>query len=141
MFFAPNAPSSTIPQFRHWRDEDGRVQIQDANAIVQMLCAAYPTYPVTEDTSQLYIEVLCERDAEPTMAAVKKWIMRESFFPRINELLIVIRSETRPTPPMPALPPGPRMSVDELRRRRDEGIRRGRDETTQRQRDRSERTG
>lgn len=117
------------------------MEIREANAIVQMLCAAYPTYPVTEDTSQLYIEVLCDRDADATMVAVKKWIMRESFFPRINELLVVIRSEkTRQASAPPALPAGPRMSVDELRARRDEGIQQGRDERTQQPRDRAGRT-
>lgn len=102
------------------------METRDANSILQMLCAAYPTYPVGEDTTQLYIEILVQRDAEATLIAARNWIVREPHFPRISELVAAIRTETAHAaalalPPAPT-PAGPRMSLEELRAMRPKGL-------------------
>lgn len=97
-----------------------------------MLCAAYPTYPVSEDTSQLYLEVILDRDAADAIVAVRNWIMREPHFPRVSELLAAIRAEARRHPePIAALtePTRPKLSLDEVRAMRPKGLTHGRHHT------------
>lgn len=106
------------------------MDVRDANSILHMLCAAYPTYPVDENTTQLYIEILSQRDAAAALIAARNWIMRQPHFPRISELVAAIRTETAHAEAL-ALPPAPeptrpRMSLEEIRAMRPKGLTHGR---------------
>lgn len=99
-----------------------------------MLSAAYPTYPVGEDTLDLYVEALMSRDANATLEAVRGWIRNQPQFPRISDLLAAVRSEqTRiaARTPRPELeePARPRLSLDEIRAMRPKGLDHGRHRT------------
>lgn len=106
------------------------MRADDAGQIIRLLSAAYPTYPVGEDTFDLYAEALMPRDAEAALAAARHWITTQAQFPRINELLAAVRSETvRRTPPPPALPEPtrPRLTREEIRAMRPPGVTHGHD--------------
>lgn len=77
------------------------MQAEEAGQVIRLLCAAYPTYPVGDDTSSLYVEALMSRDADAALAAARHWITTQAQFPRISELLAAVRGATRHQPAAP----------------------------------------
>lgn len=85
---------------------------------MRMLSAAYPTYPVGDDTLDLYLEALMPKDAGLALDAVRHWIRTQPQFPRISEVLAGIRTEERkrPEPRLELVePPRPKMTRAQLR--------------------------
>lgn len=62
-----------------------------------MLSAAFPTYPVDESTSELYLHVLTEQvfDGAVGFAVVADWIETRLTFPKVAELLEECLAEAR----------------------------------------------
>lgn len=73
------------------------MELEAARQVLAVLCAAYPTYPVGEDTAQLYLELLTKQVDDPNVAhaAVETWVISERAFPRPNEMLVACQSEAR----------------------------------------------
>lgn len=67
----------------------------EARALVDLLLRAYPTYPADVETRALYVAALMNdrHDAAVAAAAVHSWIVNESWMPKVNELLDVIKVE------------------------------------------------
>lgn len=71
------------------------MNIEDARGVLRLLTAAYPTYPVADDTAALYLELLVEKVPDPTIGytAVAEWVTRELVFPKPAELLASCEAE------------------------------------------------
>lgn len=73
------------------------MDVEQAWKVLRVLTAAYPTYPVGEDTAELYLAVLTDanRRAEDGMAAVRTWVEEQDHFPRVTELLAAVQAAAR----------------------------------------------
>lgn len=61
----------------------------DAGRVIVLLTTAFPTYPVDEATSELYVSALADKVMDPVVgyAAVQDWILGRLTFPKVAELL------------------------------------------------------
>lgn len=72
------------------------MQVNDARRVLRVLTAAFPTYPVGEDTAELYLAMLSNwGDADCAFEAAKRWALTEVRFPKPTELLAAIQEEAR----------------------------------------------
>lgn len=65
------------------------MQLDDAKRVLRVLTAAFPTYPVDEDTVELYLAAMVNNmpDAGVAFAVVTDWTMERLTFPRVAELI------------------------------------------------------
>jgi len=56
-----------------------------AESILLLLCAAFPTYEITPPTVGLWVRKLVEREADIAFAAANRWIDTHAKFPTIAE--------------------------------------------------------
>lgn len=63
-------------------------QLEDARRVLRVLTAAFPTYPVGDDTAELYLAVICNDmpDFGMAMRVVTDWATTQLFFPKAVEL-------------------------------------------------------
>lgn len=68
----------------------------DAGRVIGLLTTAFPTYPVDEATSELYVQALAEKvpDAAIGYAVVQDWIQTRLTFPKVAEMLDECGNET-----------------------------------------------
>lgn len=61
----------------------------DALRVLRVLTAAFPTHPITEDTTELYVRTLIERapDVATALAVVMDWSTTQLYFPKIAEFV------------------------------------------------------
>lgn len=58
---------------------------EEAESILLLLCAAFPTYEITPPTVGLWVRKLMERDADVAFGAANRWIDERFKFPTIAE--------------------------------------------------------
>ena len=58
----------------------------EASKLLKMLINAYPTFPATEETQELYIRMLADIPAAAGFAATLQLLAQSKFFPTIAEL-------------------------------------------------------
>ncbi|SRR6266571_1197668 len=58
---------------------------EEAESILLLLCAAFPSYEITPPTVGLWVRKLRERDADIAFGAANRWIDERSKFPTIAE--------------------------------------------------------
>lgn len=63
-------------------------QLEDARRVLRVLTAAFPTYPVGDDTAELYLAVICNDmpDFGMAMRVVTDWATTQLLFPKPVEL-------------------------------------------------------
>lgn len=68
---------------------------QDAARVVSVLSAAFPAYPMNDDSTQLYVEAISEkvRDATVGFVVVTDWVQGRTLFPAIADLLAECAAE------------------------------------------------
>ncbi len=64
-------------------------RLDDARRVLRVLVAAFPTYPVNDDTTELYLAVIAEEmtDFATAMRVVTDWATGELLFPKPVELV------------------------------------------------------
>lgn len=87
----------------------------DAIRLLEVLSAAYPTYPLEKTTVELYISALAGVDADTARTACSRWVQKQDRYPTVSQLLAACRAATGPRP-FPALPAPERVAPDEFRR-------------------------
>lgn len=67
----------------------------DALRIMQLLTAAYPTHPLTADTTELYVATMMSRTPDVTIAfsVAQDWTTAQLYFPKLAEFLEAYGSE------------------------------------------------
>lgn len=82
---------------------------KEAGAVLALMTAAWPRTPLSEPTAHVWIDVLGDVDADDGLAAARRLITADEYFPSIARYLevvhAVIRSIAAHTPP--ELPPPP----------------------------------
>lgn len=73
------------------------MDIEHAQRVLRVLTAAHPTYPMGEDTTELYLGALCERaDFDVAFAVAKQWVLDgPARFPKVTELVAECQAEAR----------------------------------------------
>lgn len=89
------------------------MDIEQARRCLRILTAAFPTYPVGDDTVELYLARLLPWDFEVAFYVVQRWAANEVKFPVLRQLHDALRAETNRRAP-PALPVDPEASGREL---------------------------
>lgn len=65
------------------------MQIDDGRRVLQVLTAAFPTYPVADDTAELYLAAMIQSmpDATIAFAVALDWSTSQLLFPKVAELI------------------------------------------------------
>lgn len=81
------------------------MDVKDARKVLRVLSAAYPSFPVGDDTVELYLAVLCGHvaDGDVGLAAAERWVItgghapdgERDRFPTPNQLLEACQAEAR----------------------------------------------
>lgn len=58
---------------------------EQAESILLLLCAAFPSFPLTPPTVELWVRKLREREADIAFAAAHRWVDTHAKFPTIAE--------------------------------------------------------
>lgn len=71
-------------------------QLEDARRVLRVLTAAFPTYPVGDDTAELYLAVIAGElpDFATAMRVVTDWATTQLLFPKPVELTDAYLAET-----------------------------------------------
>jgi hypothetical protein len=93
------------------------VEIADAQQVLDVLIAGFPSYPVNERTSELYLAAIAGQVASASvgMEAARDIITSQLYFPKIAELLDACRAvaKRRRARPRGELPRGEPLSTEE----------------------------
>lgn len=70
-------------------------QLEDARRVLRVLTAAFPTYPVADDTVELYLAVICADlpDFGMAMRVAQDWATTQLIFPKPVELVEAYNAE------------------------------------------------
>src|SRR4051812_22139994 len=72
------------------------MKIEDAHRCLRMLTAAFPTYPVSDETAELYLQMLSNvYDPAVGFAVVADWVEQRLTFPKVAELLDECQNEQK----------------------------------------------
>lgn len=73
------------------------MQLDDARRALRVLTAAFPRYPVSDDTAELYLAMLCQhvRDPDVGVVAAQKVALTALDFPKPTQLLEACQAEAR----------------------------------------------
>lgn len=74
------------------------MNLPEARAVLELLVAAFPTYPFPEDTAELYLAQLqspAMPNARIAAQSVQRWVREQQFFPKVSELLDAYHVERR----------------------------------------------
>lgn len=88
----------------------------EALSLLEALTAAFPTYPLSKPTASLYVAALAGVEAGTAQAAAARWVQEQERFPTVSQLLAACRAVHGRYPPLPALPPAPRVAPSAFRR-------------------------
>jgi hypothetical protein len=88
----------------------------DAIRLLEVLSAAYPTYPLEKATVELYISALAGVDASVASPACARWVQEQDRFPTISQVIGACRAIVGEYQSLPALPAPQRVDPDEFRR-------------------------
>lgn len=70
----------------------------EALDVLDLLAAAYPTYPLEKPTAELYVNALATVDAADAKQATGVWVKQHDRFPKVSELLAASRSHHQAFP-------------------------------------------
>jgi hypothetical protein len=72
------------------------IRPEDAGAVLRLLGAAYPTYPVEPDTLELYTRELVRLPDMATLTtAASRWVETEDRYPTVHQLTVAYQAEAR----------------------------------------------